>query len=333
MEFALTEQQRQLQASVDRTLADACDLATVRAITDGDAGKAEALWRALSGLGAAAALVPEAYGGAGLDLLDAALIAEQLGRFVAPTPFMPTALAALVITRGGSVQQKANWLSRLAEESATAGVHLGAGTVSLLCAGSPILLVVERNGALELLVSAFAVEPLPSLDTTRPACRITLGEVRGERLGVSPNALKYAGWVLVAADTLGAASAMIDKAVAYSQERQQFGRPIATFQAVKHMCAEMAAALEPCRALVWYAAYALANNLEDGPLAAAHAKSHLSEVGRFVARTATEVHGGMGFTDLSGLPFWFRRIEANRQILGGPVEVRRHAAALQGLTA
>lgn len=332
MEFGLTPEQRQLQASVERTLADGSDLAAVRAITDGDAGKARALWAALTDLGAPAALIPEAHGGAGLELLDAALIAEQLGRFVAPTPFIPTTLCALAIARGGTEAMQGKHLPAIGEGRVTGGMQLGGSEVTPLCAGEAALLVHERNGSLELVEGDFTVQPLPSLDTTRPACRIT-GPGAGVRLEADPAFLRAAGWVLVAADTLGAASAMIDKAVAYSQERQQFGRPIATFQAVKHLCAEMAAALEPCRSLVWYAAYALGSGLPDGELAAAHAKSHLGEVGRFVARTSTEVHGGMGFTDLSGLPFWFRRIEANRHILGVPEVVRRHAAALQGLTA
>jgi alkylation response protein AidB-like acyl-CoA dehydrogenase len=101
---------------------------------------------------------------------------------------------------------------------------------------------------------------------------------------------------------------MLDKAVAYAKERRQFDRVIGSFQAVKHMCAEMAAELEPCRSLVWYAAYAFDAAQADASLMAAHAKALTSEVGRFVARTSTEVHGGMGITDLLGLHFWFKRL-------------------------
>ena len=109
-----------------------------------------------------------------------------------------------------------------------------------------------------------------------------------------------AGRIMLAAAILGAGTAMIEQAVAYAGTRVQFGRPIGSFQAVKHMCAEMAAALEPCRSLVWYAAHAFDHAPDESTLMACHAKSHLSEVGRFVARTSTEVHGGMGFTDLAG---------------------------------
>ena len=129
---------------------------------------------------------------------------------------------------------------------------------------------------------------------------------------------------------LGAGTAMIEQAVAYAGTRVQFGRPIGSFQAVKHMCAEMAAALEPCRSLVWYAAHAFDHAPDESTLMACHAKSHLSEVGRFVARTSTEVHGGMGFTDLAGLHYWFKRIGLDRQLLGGPELVRNEAARVQG---
>jgi alkylation response protein AidB-like acyl-CoA dehydrogenase len=145
--------------------------------------------------------------------------------------------------------------------------------------------------------------------------------------------LRDAAWILLAADTLGACQAMIDKAVAYAKERRQFGRVIGSFQAVKHLCAEMAAELEPARALVWYAAYAFDHAPDEAPLMAAHAKAHLSEIGRFIARTSVEVHGGIGMTDLLGLHYWFKRIGLNRQLLGGPERVREAAARLQGLAA
>ena len=105
---------------------------------------------------------------------------------------------------------------------------------------------------------------------------------------------------MLAADTLGAAQAMLDQAVAYAKERVQFGRVIGSFQAVKHTLADLATMLEPCRSLVWFAAHAQDALPEEARLAALQAKAHLDDVGREVARLATEVHGGMGFTDLSG---------------------------------
>ena len=200
-----------------------------------------------------------------------------------------------------------------------------------------LLVVSDVSGGLHLVAGDAAGLTrgfMPGLDETRRLAELSFDGVAAEPLGGGPEllcALRDAAWVLIAADTLGAAQTMLDKAVAYAKERRQFGRTIGSFQAVKHLCAEMAAELEPCRSLVWYAAYAFDAGLPEASLMAAHAKALTSEVGRFVARTATEVHGGMGITDLLGLHFWFKRIGLNRQLLGGPERVREIAARLQGL--
>ncbi len=142
------------------------------------------------------------------------------------------------------------------------------------------------------------------------------------------------GRVLLAADSFGAAQNMLQQAVTYSLTREQFGRPIGSFQAVKHLCAEMAAGLEPCQALLWYAAHAIdSNSGTEARVTACQTKAHVAEVAKFVAKTATEVHGGMGFTDLLGLHYWFKRIGLDRQLLGSPERLREEAARLQGLVA
>jgi alkylation response protein AidB-like acyl-CoA dehydrogenase len=175
---------------------------------------------------------------------------------------------------------------------------------------------------------------MPNIDETRRLAELTFDNVAAEPLGNAPELLgrlRDAAWTLIAADSLGACQTMLDKAVAYAKERRQFGRVIGSYQAVKHLCAEMAADLEPARALVWYAAYAFDTAPAEAPLMAAHAKALTSEIGRFIARTSTEVHGGIGITDLLGLHFWFKRLGLNRQLLGGPERVREVAARLQGL--
>jgi alkylation response protein AidB-like acyl-CoA dehydrogenase len=163
---------------------------------------------------------------------------------------------------------------------------------------------------------------LRSIDDTRCLWELNLQDVAAELLhpgeGDAIAPLGRGGPHRAARPTRSAPrSACWAKAVAYAGERQQFKRLIGSFQAVKHMCAEMAAELEPCRAL-WYAAHAFDTVPGERTLMACHAKAHLSEVGTFIARTATEVHGGMGFTDLLGLHYWFKRIGAtiNRQLLG-----------------
>ena len=159
--------------------------------------------------------------------------------------------------------------------------------------------------------------------------------VPAEALAASPGdavqRIADAGRLVLAADLLGAAWKMLDQAVEYAKLRHQFGRPIGSFQAVKHMCADMAAELEPGRALLWYAGYAQDQSLPDASLCCLHAKAYLADAARMVARTATEVHGGMGITDDLGLHFWLKRIGWSYQALGSPERLREEAAAVQAL--
>jgi alkylation response protein AidB-like acyl-CoA dehydrogenase len=339
MEFSLTSDQKMMQESIRRTLERAVPLDAVR--------KGASAFEALKELGVPGILIPEADGGLGLTLLDAALVAEQLGRHVAPMPFVASAVMAPLALRGTP------WLAKLAGGDIKAGVAVseqasgardgagisvknrklsGTAMFVLDAEGADIFVVADKFGDLHLVAAKdIEIAPLPTIDVTRTAAKLDLHDVEAEPLkGASVERMIDAGRIILAADTLGAGERMLEKAVAYAKERKQFGRVIASFQAVKHMCAEMAAELEPCRALVWYAAYAFDAMPEQSRRLAAHAKAHTSEVGPFVARTATEVHGGMGFTDLVGLHYWFKRIGFNRQILGGPERARDDAARAQG---
>jgi alkylation response protein AidB-like acyl-CoA dehydrogenase len=359
MRFGLSLQQRQFQDSLTRALERLSPPERVRRFAEAREPVPRDVWAGLSELGLPALLIAEAHGGLCLSLLDAALAAEALGRSTAPAPFLGSAvLAPLALRQAGSPEQQARWLPRLAAGEAVAGVAIseivsgardGAGLSAdvegrltgsaLFVVDGPdadLFVVADREGRLHLLEGVEAA-PLTTIDHTR-----RLGELKLDRAAAQPLAgdngqtlatLRDAAWVMLAADTLGAASGMLDRAVEYAKERRQFGRPIGSFQAVKHLCAEMAAELEPARALVWYAAYAFDHAPDEASITAAHAKAHLSEIGRFVARTATEVHGGIGFTDALGLHYAFKRIGLNRQLFGGPERVRSLAAQMQGLAA
>ena len=363
MDFALSQDQRLMQASVAGTLDRACPLERVRAFADSREPLAVDVWGALAKLGVQGLLIPEEYGGLGLSLLDAALAAETLGAHVTPAPFLASAvLAPLALIGSGSSAQQSAWLPRLAAGEVTAGAALAEGVsggrdeagvraakgtltgrslFALDCVGAALLVVADTMGQLWLVAGdapGLSVVPLVTIDLTRRVCELRLDGAPAEPLVAGDPAatltrLRDAAWTLLAADMLGAGGVMVDKAVAYAKERRQFGRLIGSFQAVKHLCAEMAAELEPCRALVWYAAYAQDYVRAEASLTAAHAKAHLSEVSRFVARTATEVHGGMGITDRLGLHYWFKRVGLDRQLFGGPERVRRLAAIVQGLAA
>jgi alkylation response protein AidB-like acyl-CoA dehydrogenase len=209
--------------------------------------------------------------------------------------------------------------------------------------------VPEADGATHLLVylsdgraawveaSSATRETHDSVDATRRISNIAIdaapAEVLAVKSGVAIGQARQvldAGRLALACDTLGASQALLDKSIAYAKEREQFGRPIGSFQGVKYMCADMVTQLEPCRALVWHAAMLREAGSQEARVAALQAKAHLGDVAREVSRIAVEVHGGVGFTDMLGLPFWFRRIAFNRQMLGGPERCRQEAAQAQG---
>ena len=359
MEFGLSEEQIALQDSVNRFLNEQVPLDRVRQFADDEDDTGREIWDGLAELGVPALLIPEEYGGVGLKALDAAIVAESLGAHVTPAPFLSTAvLAPKALLLGGTEEQQAQYLPKIADGTLTfgaalsevpgarrdAGVTARDGKLSgkalfVVDVQSDKLLVADKSRALHVVdtdADGVSVTVLPQVDRTRPIAQVIFDDAAAELLPGSSDpevALTVidTGRVVLAADTLGAGQEMLDQAVAYAMQREQFNRVIASFQAVKHMCAEMAAELEPSRSMVWYAAYALDEMPEEARLTACHTKAHLADVGQFVGKTSTMVHGGMGFTDLLGLHYWFKRMGFNRQILGGPETVREEAARVQGL--
>lgn len=348
MEFGLSQEQVILEESVRKFLASQVPLDAVRAVASGETTDAS-IWRALAEMGLAGGLIPEVHGGAGLGMLDAVVIAEALGYAACPGPFLSSAvMAAYLLNEAGATDP----LARMAAGEYRVGIAFGdaigarKGRVSesdsslsgqslfALDAEADAYLVALSDGRVFMIeASALTRVPLTTIDTTRSVCELNFDAsaaclVTDDMALLEQTILR--GRAIQAADTLGAAQCMLDQAVAYSLERKQFNRVVGSFQAVKHMCAEMASQLEPCRAFVWYAGHAFDECTNDAAVTACHAKAHLAEVGQFVAKTSTEVHGGMGFTDLVGLHYWFKRIGFNRQMLGSPEAVRHEAALLQG---
>ena len=359
MYFGLSEDQIFFQDNIKKFLEENSSVDILRKIAADDRTFAKDIHDGIVNLGINSLLVPEEFGGLGLDILFAAAISESLGYGAGATPFIGSyVMAPIAIIGGGSDEQKQNYLTKITSNKVKFGIGFSALTGArdnseIQIKGNKIsgrsLFVLDYEYATHFLISdingcigvidaqanGIDLVELKTIDRTRNVCELILKNVDFEILEQTKNSINTAekvidaGRIMLAADSLGAAQNMINKAVDYAKERKQFGRAIGSFQAVKHMCAEMVAELEPCYALVWHAAHAQKHMPNEARLMACQAKSHLSDVAKEVAKKSTEVHGGMGFTDLLGLHYWFKRIGLNRQLLGTPERVREEAALLQ----
>jgi alkylation response protein AidB-like acyl-CoA dehydrogenase len=360
MYFGLSEEQSFFQDNVKKYLEEHATIDNIKHITSGDEKNLSAeIHQGLLNLGINGLLIPEEFGGLGLNLLFAAVVSEALGGGVSPTPFIaPYVMAPTAISHAGSAPQQKNYLSKIATNEYRFGVGFSefigkrndAGiTFSDNVLNGRAMFVLDANDVTHLLVAddkgqIFVVDAksanveivkLTTVDKTRQYSEVICKNLEAELLENSSDSVEPiiqtidAGRIILAADSLGASQKMIDMAVDYAKERKQFGRAIGSFQAVKHMCAEMTADLEPCYALVWHAAHCYDHSPDEARLMACHAKAHISEMSKGIAKKATEVHGGMGFTDLLGLHYWFKRIGLNRQILGSPELIREEALKYQ----
>jgi len=307
-------------------------------------------------LGLAGLLVPETYGGSGLGVLDAALVAEVLGSGSVPGALLGHLLATCAVTEGGSTAQQQRWLPELAAGRLTGSIALGepngawtpqqwgtevrdgclAGTKSFVLGGrlADVIVVGTAGGGLALVERqqhGVRLEAFDGVDRTRRLDHLTLEGAPCEVLEHGPAAARRvfdAGLVLLAADAFGGAWKLIEMSVEYAKTRVQFGQPIAQFQAVKHRLVDMALNIEPARALYWYAAYAADALPDESPRAAALAKAHLTDRFMQVARDAVEVHGGIGFTWECDVQLWYKRAMFDRAFLGTPEFHRERCAQL-----
>ena len=359
MYFGLSEEQQSLQDNIKKYLEDNASLDTIKEVAGGDSAKAENIHKGLVELGISGLMVPEQYGGLELDMLFASVVSGALGSGTAPVPFAGAyVMAPIALSLGGSESQKETWLPKIAGGEAIIGIgiseYVGAredaaitfsgNTISGRCLfvidakNADAYILANKAGELYIIDAkdkGISVTELVTVDKTRPSIELNLDKVVAELLPGSEknqeviNKVLDAGRLMLSADSVGASQIMLDKAVAYSLERKQFGRVIGSFQAVKHMCAEMAAELEPCHSMIWHAAHCYDHDPAQARLMACHTKAHVSEVAKQISKTSTEVHGGMGFTDELGLHYWFKRIGLNRQLLGSPELVREEAARIQ----
>lgn len=362
MYFGLSEEQQFFKDNVNKFLNDHASLDIVKKIIDNnDLDMKNEIANGILNLGINSLLVPEKYGGLGLDLLFAAAVSQSLGENVAPFSFAGSyVMAPVALSLGGNEDQKNKYLNSIVNNKMKFAVgfseYIAArnnfgflfknNTVSgksifvLDVENSTHLLIADEAGQIGVINindKNIKLTELTTVDKTRTYFEIQFEKALVDILEETKSNINAvtrsidAGRIVLAADSLGASEALLTKAVEYSKERKQFGRAIGSFQAIKHMCAEMAADLEPCYSLVWHAAHCFDNIPDESRLMSCHAKSHVSDVSKVIAKKATEVHGGMGFTDLMGIHYWFKRIGVNRQNLGSPETIREEAAKIQNL--
>ena len=322
MRFAPTEEQDQLREVARAFLTETPAPVWERVIE-------EQGWQAIA--------IPEEYGGFGFGFVELALVAEEIGRVLAPVPLLATCgLAATAIEHGGTEEQKERWLSAIAGGSrATLALH---GQIRAVRSASGFRLVGEACRVIdgsdaELLVlptdSGLFVVPndqvsttsQSTLDPTRPLATVSVDTEVAEDTRLPNGSLTPAlerGWVLIAAEAVGAAEACLDETVSYAKVRKQFGKAIGTFQAIQHKCADMLLMVESARSASWYAAWAVDAGAEDRVLAARTARAYAGDALFRCAGETIQCHGGIGFTWEHMAHRYFKRARADQQLLGTP---------------
>ena len=356
MNFDFSDEQKQLRDQVRRFLTDQCPSSAVRAVLEGPEPFDRALWKGLGEMGFLGAAIPEEYGGVGLGHLELCVVAEELGRVNAPVPVGTSIfLAAEFLLAAGSDAQKSAWLPKLASGEAIGTFAYGEGvgrvtpkSIKAQVSGgklsgvkapvpdgdvADLAIVAARtgSGADERAISLFLVdlnapgvrrETVEGIDPTRSQARLSFDGAPAERLGEEGDGWRLAAEVmdraavLTAFEQVGGADRALEMARDYALERMAFGRQIGSFQAVKHMLADMYVAATLARSNAYYGAWALSTGSSELAAAAATARVSATQAFQHCAKNNIQVHGGMGFTWAFDCHLFYRRANALALSLG-----------------
>jgi alkylation response protein AidB-like acyl-CoA dehydrogenase len=338
-----------LRANLRQMLAQRCPHPAILARSESDEPYDMELWRTLAvGMGLAGLAIPEKFGGAGASLREVAVVCEELGRAVAPVPYLGSAVVATAVLLA---IEDAALLGELAAGSRTAALAVPfatppgslpatmdslTGTItSVADALAADTLLVPAGGALYAVDATAVVRtPVVSLDLTRRLCDISLRDAPGRRLADGDEAAAAvsaglsAGAALLACEQVGVAEWCLESTVEYAKTRYQFGRPVGSFQAVKHRLADVWAGLTQARAVARYAVACLATGDPDATVAIALAQAHCSPVATNAAEECVQLHGGIGFTWEHPAHLYLKRAKADAIAFGTP---DRHRATLARL--
>ena len=360
MNFGFSDDQQAIKRTARDFLAARYPLATVRQLAEDDRGFTDAQWQELVELGWPGVIIPEDSGGLGLGVVELVVIAEEMGYALAPSPWFSTTCAALMLMAAGTEEQRERWLEPLAsgeargtlavwdEHSGWAPDHseveptpdgtLSVTKIAVPDADAASFLILSGADGRHYLVERDApgvtVEPEAPIDPTRKLYRVTLDGAPAQALEHAPDRIRavYAAIVtLLAAENVGAAQRAMEMAVAYAKDRTQFDRPIGSFQAVSHRCAQMLLEVEGARSLSYWAGWALDHEPSAAPRAASMAKAYASDAGFRVCASSIQVHGGIGFTWEHDLHFFLKRAKANAHAFGDARWHRDRTADLTGV--
>jgi alkylation response protein AidB-like acyl-CoA dehydrogenase len=327
MDFAFSDEQRLIGRSARKLLERRGDLAPARAQLESGAPYDAGLWKAAVDSGWPATALPEDHGGEGLGLLELAVLAEELGRVVAPIPFSSTVyLAQSALLLAGQPALAAD--GRIGTAALWGTAEVSGGRLSGVMRPVPDGMaaqyaIVLAGGALyRAELDGVGREPLDALDPTRPQAALTFDATPCEPLDCDVEALRERAAVLFAFEQLGGAQRCLEMAVAYAKERYQFGRPIGSFQAVKHRLADMFVAIELARSNCYYGAWAVAEGASDASAAACGAHIGATEAYAFAAQENLHLHGGIGFTWDADPHLFLKRARSIELLLGSPAEWR-----------
>jgi alkylation response protein AidB-like acyl-CoA dehydrogenase len=317
MRFLFDAQQRGFAESVRTMLSRECAAATVRAEWEGGP-RSRRRWQKLADAGLCGLLVDEGHGGTGSNEVDAVLALEETGRFALPDPLVETALvAAPLLAAVAPTAARERWLHAIAAGQARVAVLLEASGRYCVDADQADLLVLQHGDSIHAVEPAAVSMTLqPSLDAGRGRFSLHWTPSAASELASGPQAVGAVdagfdrGAFATSAQLLGLATRMIDMAADYARTREQFGRPIGGFQAVKHLLADALLAVEFARPVVYRAAWSLAYDAPDRERDVSMAKAYASEAARAAGRAALQIHGAIGYTWAHDLHIWMKRAES-----------------------
>jgi alkylation response protein AidB-like acyl-CoA dehydrogenase len=330
MDLTLSGEQEAVREAIRDVLTEHAAPERLRAVMASDDGFDARLWAAAAELGWFGLAVPEAIGGAGYGLPEAMVLFVELGRSLAPGPWLGTVVAALALGDGTARRETLNGVlggrqrvaviddphDRLGAAAIADGLEVsavdGGVATAFLLLGSRAVRLVEARHALRATH--------PCIDPTRRLSSVRFERAPAEVLAAEADVVRRRAAVLAAAEAAGVAERALEMSVAYGKVREQFGRPIGSFQAIKHRCADMAVRAEVARSAVTFAAVALAEGLDDAPLAVHIAKTLATDAAIRNATDNVQNHGGIGYTWEAEPHLYLKRARLLEHVLGTRLE-------------